>query len=482
LTDLAPVQLEAITRANGRRGFAYFMDMGLGKTLTALTEFKTLRMCGAVEKLVVICPNSFKGGWDAEIMKHRTGLSVMVYESGKKFMPSRAIDVLVINYEAVRTQRGRDAIAEFALGRVCYLVLDESIKLKNRNSKQTQAIIGKLYKGKQRGGITGLFAYIRLLSGKPMTQGPHDLWPQLVAIDQMSMSFYGFQARFCRLGGWQERQVVGVLNEEELQEGLAKVSFQAKKRDWLKGLPPKVYSTRRYELTGALLRHYEEMREDFLTYLRSEVVSVQIAVTKYEKLAQIMCGFIIKEGGEVEQLVEAEHNPRLTLLQELLEEEVSGKAVVVYRHRHAGVMLHDSFREHEDVAWIHGGMDMTTIGEEKWLFDQPSTRIMLLQADAGKYGHTLVGTPDDPCGTMIFFENTYSLDTRSQIEDRIHRMGAVAESCLYVDLSGSDLDQRIVRALQRKENMFKAVFPQFQEDYRRAGPVAAPASAPPVAP
>jgi hypothetical protein len=463
LTDLAPVQLEAIVRANGRRGFAYFMDMGLGKTLTALTEFKTLRMCGAAHRMVVICPNSFKGGWDSEIMKHRTGLVTMVYESTKTFKPSPRIDVLIINYEAVRTDKGLQAIKDFVLpgydrGEKAYLVLDESIKLKNRNSKQTQAIIGKLYKGKQRGGITGLFTYVRLLSGKPMTQGPHDLWPQLVAIDQMSMSFYGFQARFCRLGGWQERQVVGVLNEEELQEGLAKVSFQAKKRDWLKGLPPKVYSTRRYELTGALLRHYEEMREDFLTYLRSEVVSVQIAVTKYEKLAQIMCGFIIKEGGEVEQLVEAEHNPRLTLLQELLEEEVSGKAVIVYRHRYAGQILRDQ-RGINPTAWIRGGMTPTEIAYEKELFDTPNCRIMLLQADAGKYGHTLVGTPDDPCGTMIFFENTYSLDTRSQIEDRIHRMGAIAESCLYVDLSGSDLDQRIVRALQRKQSMFAAVFP-----------------------
>jgi len=91
---------------------------------------------------------------------------------------------------------------------------------------------------------------------------------------------------------------------------------------------------------------------------------------------------------------------------------------------------------------------------------------MLLQADAGKYGHTLVGTPEDPCGTMLFFENTYSLDTRSQIEDRIHRMGTVAESCLYVDLSGSDIDERITRALARKENMFKAVFPEvnFQKE------------------
>ena len=85
---------------------------------------------------------------------------------------------------------------------------------------------------------------------------------------------------------------------------------------------------------------------------------------------------------------------------------------------------------------------------------------MLLQAEAGKYGHTLVGTPDDPCCTMIFFENRYSLDTRSQLEDRIHRMGAIAESCLYVDLSGSDYDAKVMRALQRKEKMFLLAFPE----------------------
>ena len=85
---------------------------------------------------------------------------------------------------------------------------------------------------------------------------------------------------------------------------------------------------------------------------------------------------------------------------------------------------------------------------------------MLLQAEAGKYGHTLIGTPDDPCSTMIFFENTYSLDTRSQLEDRIHRMGATAESCLYVDLSGSDYDAGVTRSLQRKERMFQSVFPE----------------------
>jgi SNF2-related domain len=465
MTTLAPVQLEAIVQANGRRGFAYYMEMGLGKSLTVLTEFKALKMSGAVKRLVVICPNSFKGGWLSEILKHRTRLTAMIYESGKKFEPSRKIDVLIINYEAVRTSKGIEAIIKFTQwGQIpSYLALDESIKLKNRNSKQSQSIIGKLYKGKLVGGFTRIFKVVRLLSGKPMTQGPHDLWAQMIAIDAMSMSYYGFQARYCQLGGWQNRQVIGVLNEDELQEKLAKVSFQAKKKDWLKGLPPKLYSTRRYYLTGALRRHYDEMEEDFLTYIRGDVVSVQIAVTKYEKLAQIQCGFIIKEDGEVEWIVEPEHNPRLQLLQEILDEEVVGKAVVVYRHRAVGELLVRGLRGYEDdgIAWIHGGMSQLAITCEKEHFER-GAKVMLLQTEAGKYGHTLVGTEDDPCGTMIFFENSYSLDTRSQIEDRIHRMGTVAESCLYVDLSGSDIDARVTRALQRKQNMFETVFPTAQ--------------------
>ena len=469
MTTLAPVQLEAIAQANGRRGYAYYMEMGLGKSLTVLTEFKALRMSGVVERLVVICPNSFKGGWATEIMKHRTRLSAMIFESSKKFDPSPRIDVLIINYEAVRTAKGIEAILKFInWGKTpCYLAVDESIKLKNRNSKQTQSIIGKLYKGEMKGGFTRLFPFVRVLSGKPMTQGPHDLWSQMVAIDAMSASYYGFQNKYCVLGGWMNRQIVGTKNEEELQEKIAKVAFQARKKDWLVGLPPKVYSIRRYSLTGAIADHYEEMEKDFLTYIKGDVVSVRIALSKYEKLAQTQCGFIIKEYGEVEWLVEPEHNSRLLLLQEILEEEVSGKAVVVYRHKAVGDLLYKAlFQEHAWVAWIHGGMTTLAIDVEKLKFEKQQCPLMLLQADAGKYGHTLVGTEEDPCGTMLFFENTYSLDTRSQIEDRIHRMGTVAESCLYVDLSGSDIDERIARALQRKEAMFLSIFPdvKFQKE------------------
>jgi len=369
--------------------------------------------------------------------------------------------VLVINYEAARTPKGKKAIEHFVGGSEAYLALDESIKLKNRNSLQTQAIIGKEHKLYPKKGLTSLFKFVRLLSGKPMTQGPHDLWSQLYAIDGTEgISFWGWQARFCQLGGWENRQVVGILNEDMLQGIVNKSAFQAKKKDWLRGLPEKTYTTRTYSLGPVLQKHYDEMEQEFLTYIEDDEVSVAVAIAKWEKCSQIQCGFAIT-GEEVIEIVFPGENPRLQLLMDLLDEEVSGKAIVVYRHRHVGKMLFDELTADKlSPAWIKGQLTPTKIEEEKRHFDTPECRVMLLQAEAGKYGHTLVGTPDDPCSTMIFFENSYSLDTRSQLEDRIHRMGATAESCLYVDLSGSEYDTKVTRALQRKEKMFLLAFPE----------------------
>jgi hypothetical protein len=59
---------------------------------------------------------------------------------------------------------------------------------------------------------------------------------------------------------------------------------------------------------------------------------------------------------------------------------------------------------------------------------------------------------------MVFFESSYSLDTRTQDEDRIHRRGQTGENVLYIDLAGSELDRRVVRALQKKQGLYEAVF------------------------
>jgi hypothetical protein len=241
--------------------------------------------------------------------------------------------------------------------------------------------------------------------------------------------------------------------------------FQAKKKDWLPLLPRKDATIRDYKMSAEQQRQYNQMEHQFLVEIESGVVSVEVAIAKYAKLAQIQCGFVYDDERIVHELVPRAENPRLNLLRQILEEEVAGKCCVVYRHRAVLPVLLETLAEYEP-AWLKGQMKPDEVAAQKDRFNEdPGCRIILLQCDASKYGHTLLGGPgpDDKCRTMIFFENSYSADTRDQIEDRIHRRGQTGEAVLYIDLSGSALDRRIVRALQRKDELYRSVFKNLKE-------------------
>lgn len=455
MTQLLPVQAAALETARRKPGFLYNMDMGLGKTLVALTEFLQAVDRKELSRLVVICPNSFKGGWESEIRKHGLVLDIHVYDSTKHARADKWCDgpflappVLIVNYEAVRREKTRALIADFCSDRKVMLVCDESIALKGHNTQQTKAVHKMRH----------LFAMIRLLSGKPTTQGAHDMWGQLYTIGaHRGMNFFAFRNRFCVMGGWENRQVVDVKNADELRALMAPVIFQAKKKDWLPSLPDKAYTTRSYELNRTLLDHYREMEQEFLTWIdEHNEVMAEIALTKYAKLAQISAGFIHDNEGEPSWLVDDKHNPRLELLKELIE-GTDSKVCVVYRHKFVGRQLERAFLQLTP-ALIAGDMKPDQIEKEKHFFNtMPQCRMMLLQVDAAKYGHTVIGNEDDPCHTMIFYEGTYSLADRSQIEDRIHRIGQ-SNGCLYIDLVGTEMDAKVIQALQKKESVYQALF------------------------
>lgn len=458
MTLLSPVQIEALRRSFGHKGFGYFLDMGLGKTMLALEEFHRAIKRRLVTRMVVLCPNSFKSGWLAEVEKHDYTYDVHVFEASKikaakQWMGKRfnRPPVLVVNYEAIRLDKTLTLIEEFTQDKEAMLVIDESIALKNPTAKRTRSILG----------IAPLFAMVRLLTGKPQTQGPHDLWAQLkLAGNKDNRNFYAFRNRFCRMGGWQGREVIGSTNEDELRRLMDPITFIARKDDWLEGMPEKTYTIRNYELGPILGQQYREMEQVYMTWLREQgrTVTVEIAITKYIKLAQIQCGFIIDEGGQLVQLVPDKDNPRLNLLKEVLE-ETTGKVAVCFRHRYVGEQLFRELLDY-DPAILRGGMMPGEIAMVKARFNaSPMCRVILLQIQASKFGHTLIGDQSDianACSAMVFYENSYSLDDRSQIEDRIHRIGQ-GFNCLYVDLVGTPLDGEVIAALQRKQGMYEAV-------------------------
>jgi hypothetical protein len=457
MSALDPVQIAALDFARDKPGVGWFLEQGLGKTLCALAEYSWYEKLSEADRMIVVCPNSFKTGWIDEIEKHGFAFAEHVFQSIKKEQAEIFINnhhnkppVFIINYEAVRLPGVLKALVMWAELGQTYLAIDESIQIKGK-SQQTKAVHR----------LAAACKYVRLLTGRPQTQGPHDLWGQLKAIGLFpDMNFYAFRNTFCVMGGWQLKQVVGVRNAEYLARTMAPAVFQAKKKDWLPELPRKDFTIRDYAMSAEQLRQYAQMEHQFLLEIKTGVITVEVAVAKYAKLAQIQTGFIYDEQGNTHELVTPEKNPRLLLLRQLLEEETEGKVCVVYRHRAMLDVLIKALAQY-DPAWIKGQMNPDDVEEQKLRFNNYAPcRVILLQCDASKYGHTLLGGPgaDDLCRTMVFFENSYSADTRDQIEDRIHRRGQTGESVLYVDLSGSDLDRRIVKALQRKDELYRSVF------------------------
>jgi hypothetical protein len=456
--NLLDVQKAALAKSAGAPGFGYFMEMGLGKTLTAEADMLERLAEGNTDRSLVICPNSFKGGWVADAEKWGLPVNQCIYESGSSWpamwmnKPSNQVRQLIVNYEAIRTDSAMRFIQDYVAGRKVFGIFDESIQLKTHNSQQTVAAIN----------IAKDLAYSRILSGKPITQGPHDLWAQMRAIKQLSgRNYYAFKTAFCKMGGFKMKQVTGAQNEDILAGLIEPHVFRATKAEWT-DLPPKLYSEREYRLTPEMKSMYDQMYNEFVLWLNDdENVSVDAAITKYIKLQQIQCGWIYKEDGTIHQLVPDERNPRLKLLLDVLDSEVSGKVAIPYHHKPVFDQLFRTLGGEQQCAWIKGGMSSTEVEEQKRRFNEDKrVRYILLQDGASKYGHTLLGLPDPEyrCATMIFYENNYSLDTRSQIEDRNHRHGQTAESVLYLDLVGTPLDRDCCRALQRKEGVFQAVF------------------------
>ena len=109
-------------------------------------------------------------------------------------------------------------------------------------------------------------------------------------------------------------------------------------------------------------------------------------------------------------------------------------------------------------AYIQGNMKPEEVAEQKRRFnDDPDCRVLVGQERATALGHTLLGQAGkDRCNRTVFFESSFSLYYRSQLEDRSHR-GDQDEPVTIYDLITSPVEQAVIRALTAKQAMATVV-------------------------
>jgi len=461
-------QSKALEMSWNKEVFAYFMEMGTGKSKVLIDNIAMLYNAGKINGALIIAPKGvYKNWFDSEIPTHlpdyidkkiglwRTDPNAKELKCLFKVDPD--LHILIMNVEAFSTKKGVEFAKKFLSCHTSLIGIDESTTIKNPQAKRTRAIIEL--------GINS--KYRRILTGSPVTKSPLDLFAQCYFLNPYLLgheSFYTFKVRYAvtkqvNVSGRMIHLVVGYRNLGELSEKIKPFSYRVLKDDCL-DLPKKTYTKRIIELTDEQKKLYKTMKEQAIAFLNGKVTSTATVITQLMRLHQITCGHFKADDGSVQKI----KNYRIDELMDVLE-EMEGKAVIWahYRNDIESIVEAITKKYGEDSIVTYYG-DTSTNDRQKAIKKiqdpESSVRFLVGTPQTGGYGITLTGA-----STMIYYSNGYDLEKRQQSEARIDRIGQ-ERPMTYVDIiAEGTVDEKIVQSLRKKVNIATEVMGEELKDW-----------------
>ena len=445
-------QKDAMSEAAGKKGFAYFMEQGTGKTKTVLDE-AVLKLSEDREylKVVIICPKSLMAAWENEIIKNVNKGSYDIYRWGRKKKmessgTSLSLDFSIYNIDAVNTQKGWQSITKKVCPYDTFLIVDESTTIKSISAKRTQKV---LYLGERA-------AYRRILTGTPITKNPLDMYSQMMFLYPDfwgGQSYWAFKNTYAIMGGYKMKEVIGFKNQKQLTNKVDKASFRVTKEECLT-LPAKVYSRREVELTSQQKKAYREKARELKEYAISEKTGQVYSKTMIvlNQLHQIV-------GGNLKDTNEQFPCDKIKEVLSIIEEG-SGKTLIwckyVQEIKRLKAVLEDNKIK---TGAFYGEVHLKQREANVIAFNEEDMQVLILQYQSGGMGLTL-----NAASTVIFFSNDYSYANRIQAEDRCHR-GGQTKSVTYIDLiTNNTIDVKILNALRHKKSLSDLVLEELSKD------------------
>ena len=463
-------QLTALEKSWNKEIYAYFMEMGTGKTKVLIDNLAMLYDKGKVDGALIIAPKGVIGTWHKQELPqhmpdHIENVSVLWQANitkeqsrklGNLFKTTDELHILIMNVEALSTAKGSDFAKKFLLSHKTLLAIDESTTIKNPKAKRTRNIIE----------ISRRAQYRRILTGSPVTKNPLDLYSQCEFLSPWLLNFqsyYAFRNRYAEMKtlhihGRSIQVVSGFKNLNELSEKVKGFSYRVLKEDCL-DLPDKIYMKRTITLTPEQKKVYDQMKKEALAVLNGKSVTTVTALTQLMRLQQITCGHFSADDGTIQTI---KNNRTLELMDVL--EEIEGKAIIWAHFQHDIKTVIKAIEKEYGPGSVVDYYGLTPQdkrdGNRKKFQENDKCRFLVGTPQTGGYGITLTAA-----NTVIYYSNGYDLEKRLQSEDRAHRIGQ-KKSVTYVDILAEDtVDERIVKALRKKINIASQVMGEELRDW-----------------
>jgi SNF2 family DNA or RNA helicase len=463
-------QLEGVRWLVKHQNFLLADDMGLGKTLEAITTAAVDMKRGWATKILVVAPVSLKGNWEDEIQKFTTIRSMVLGQKvipGKPGHPDRiskvtpakraeqmddfmtweGVKILITNYEQIVAH-----VDELNKMKFDIIVYDEAHYLKNPKSKRTKACL-KLSAARHF-----------LLTGTPFLNTVDELWPLLHKIAPAEFPrYWGFRNRYCVMGGFEGKQIIGIKNEKELTEKLQSHMLRRMKKDVL-DLPEVQIIKRSVDLDPKQRAIYDRLIDDMVIEMDGEDKGVDNALVKFTRLKQL-CGTTLPFTGEdVSSKLDLAIEDTIEVLHQ--QSDRPNKLVVFTQFRdvlEAYCQRLDKAAPDIDIWEIHG--DVKTHlrqGVVKEWSNHPRPAVVACMTQVAGVGLNMTAARHG-----FFLDKLFVPGLNQQAIDRLHRIGADASQAVQIweyQCKGT-VEARVEEILHGKKKLFDTVVDE--SDFKR---------------
>lgn len=433
------------------RGAALLMEMGTGKSLTAIAITGALSQAGRIRRVLIVAPLSILGVWEEEFQKFAAfpyALAVLSGSSAKKLdtlrhMTGTALQVVVVNYESAwRLEKALTA------WHPDLIIADEGHKIKTHNIAASKAM--------HRMGAKA--SYRLLLTGTVITNKAIDVFSQYKFLNPAiyGNSFYAFRNRYFDMVGYgNHTPVLKKSMEGDLTEKLHSISYRATKAECL-DLPETTDVIRQIELEPAALRIYRGLVKESYAELASGEVTATNILTRLLRLSQLTGGFL---GNDETAAVEQVSAAKLSALEDILDGAVAeGKKLVIIARFIPEIRAICKLLEKRGLGYSCITGEVKNRDEQVARFQkEPEVMAFVGQIATAGLGITLTAA-----STMVFYSLDYSMSNFEQTKARIHRVGQ-RMPCTYLYLvARGTVDEKVLAALESKANLARTLV----DDYR----------------
>ena len=438
--------MERLIRGAGAAMLA--LEMGTGKTLVSLM---LLSGTGA-KRTLIACPLRVVPVWQAQIDRH-LDLPMVILAlddsagsvAGKQKLAEEKLRlaeatgqpfVLIINYDSV----WRDPFGPWAEKQAWDLVIaDESHKLKKPGGKAS------LYFKRLRPPARHRLA----LTGTPMPHSPLDIYAQFRFLDiaPFGPSFNAFRQKFAVMGGFQNKQVTGFKNLDELEALMRTITFRVSKD--ILDLPPETHVTYHCVLSPEAQRIYRDLEEDFIAEVKDGTVTAANAMVKLLRLQQVAGGWAKTDDGQLHRVDSAKQN----LLKDTLEDIGSSEPVVVFCRFHADMdAVHEVCRELD-----YQSLELSGRQDDLKRWQEGEGQILAVQIGSGGVGVDLTRAR-----YSLYYSLSFSLGEYDQALSRIHRPGQTRPVEHIHLVVRNTVDEKILRALEKRAEVIQAILAEIK--------------------